>query len=200
MPQARLLDERMAKALSHPLRRRVLEYFISEGETSPNEVAKRLGAPLSTVSYHVHILRDLQCIELVRTEPRRGAVEHYYRSALDLLLDDAQWSRLPVAVRRQLAGQAVGDIMQEMGAAALAGGFDEEASAVARVPLELDDDGWQELSELLRTTLRAAEEIQERSDARGGDTRPSLLGLLHFGNQAADGEHGPARITGRRDG
>ena len=90
MPEPQLLDQRLAKALSHPLRRRVLERFIDEGEASPNEVAKQLGAPLSTVSYHVHILRDLQCIELVRTEPRRGAVEHYYRSALELLLEDAE--------------------------------------------------------------------------------------------------------------
>jgi DNA-binding transcriptional ArsR family regulator len=181
MPEPQLLDQRLAKALSHPLRRRVLERFIDEGEASPNEVAKQLGAPLSTVSYHVHILRDLQCIELVRTEPRRGAVEHYYRSALELLLEDAQWSRLPAAVRRQLAGQTVGDLMQEMGAAAQAGGFDDGDAAIARVPLELDETGRQELSELLRATLRDAEAIQERSLARDdGDARRSLLGLLHF--------------------
>jgi DNA-binding transcriptional ArsR family regulator len=181
MPEPLPLDERLAKALSHPLRRRVLERIMDDGEASPNEVAKGLGAPLSTVSYHVHILRDLQCIELVRTEPRRGAVEHFYRSALDLFLEDAQWSRLPLVVRRQLAGQTVGDLMQEMGAAAGSGGFDDAASAIARVPLELDDTGRQELSELLHATLREAEAIQERSAARGDDAQPSLLGLLHFG-------------------
>jgi DNA-binding transcriptional ArsR family regulator len=181
MPEPQLLDQRLAKALSHPLRRRVLERFIDAGEASPNEVAKLLGAPLSTVSYHVHILRDLQCIELVRTEPRRGAVEHYYRSALELLLEDTQWSRLPAAVRRQLAGQTVGDLMQEMGAAAQTGGFDDGDAAVARVPLELDATGRQELSDLLLATLRDAEAIQQRSLARDGDdARRSLLGLLHF--------------------
>jgi DNA-binding transcriptional ArsR family regulator len=179
---ARLLDQRLAKALSHPLRRDVLERFIARGETSPNQVAKDLSAPLSTVSYHVHILRDLQCIELARTEQRRGAVEHYYRSALDVLLDDTAWGALPVAVRRQLAGQTVGDLMQEMGAAARAGGFDDSDAAVVRVPLELDATGREELSELLAATLRQAQGIQERSLSRDtGDVSPSLLGLLHFG-------------------
>jgi DNA-binding transcriptional ArsR family regulator len=185
MPAWRPLDQRLAKALSHSLRRDVLERFIAHGEASPNEVAKELHAPLSTVSYHVHILRDLECIELVRTEPRRGAVEHYYRSALDVLLDDVQWSGLPIAVRRQLAGQTVGDLMQEMGAAASQGGFDDASAAVARMPLQLDESGWQELSELLHATLREAEAIQHRSAARGADEiRPSLLGLLHFARES----------------
>lgn len=180
MPEPRLLDQRLAKALSHPLRRRVLEQLIDRGEASPNEVAKQIGAPLSTVSYHVHILRDLECIELVRTEPRRGAVEHYYRSSLDLLLDDTQWSRLPVAVRRQLAGQTIGDLIREVGEAARDGGFDGSSAAVVRVPLQLDEAGWKEISELVMSTLREASAIQERSDARGDAARPSLLGLLHF--------------------
>ena len=28
-------------------------------------------------SYHVRILRELGCVELVSTTPRRGALEHY---------------------------------------------------------------------------------------------------------------------------
>lgn len=180
MQELRLLDQRLAKALSHPLRRRVLDEFIQRSEASPNEVAKQLELPLSTTSYHVQILRELGCIELVRTAQRRGAVEHYYRSSLDLLLNDADWSRLPLAVRRQLAGHTIGDLMQEMGAAASDGGFDAPAAQVARVPLRLDETGWAELSALVSATLEESNAIQARSDARGADSRPSLLALLHF--------------------
>jgi hypothetical protein len=45
---------------------------------SPSELPDALGEPLGNVSYHVRILRELDCIELVRTEPRRGALEHFY--------------------------------------------------------------------------------------------------------------------------
>jgi DNA-binding transcriptional ArsR family regulator len=183
MPERRLLDQRIAKAVSHPLRRDVLEFIVERGEASPNEAATALGASLGTVSYHVHILRDLECVELVRTEPRRGALEHFYRPSIDTFLDDTQWSTLPVAVRRQLAGQTVGDLIQEMGAAAREGGFDREGVHVDRMPLRLDETGWAELSELLLKTLDEAGEIQRRTDARNAgpdDVQPSMLGILHF--------------------
>lgn len=183
MPEPRLLDPRIARALSHPLRRSVLGLLMELPEASPNQIAARLEVPLSTVSYHVHVLRDLECIELVRTVPRRGAVEHFYRATLEPYLDDAQWESLPVAVRRQLTGQTLGELMREMGAAARAGGFDPPGAHIDRIPLRLDSAGWTELSRLLIATLREAACIQERSNTRGEpveETRPSQLGIVHF--------------------
>ena len=78
------LDERLAKALSHPLRQRILQRLNEGGIRSPNELSRELGDPLGNVSYHVRILRELDCVELVRTEQRRGALEHYYRATASL--------------------------------------------------------------------------------------------------------------------
>jgi DNA-binding transcriptional ArsR family regulator len=75
----RLYDARLAKALSHPLRARILERL--ERETaSPSDLAQQLAAPLGNVSYHVRILAEAGLIELVRTTRRRGATEHHYRA------------------------------------------------------------------------------------------------------------------------
>ena len=97
MPQSRTtsrqLDERLAKALSHPLRQRILQRLNEGGVKSPNELSRDLGDPLGNVSYHVRILRELDCVELVRTEQRRGALEHYYRATAEPWLDDEQWAR-----------------------------------------------------------------------------------------------------------
>ena len=180
MPEPQLLDPRIARALSHSLRRSVLGLLMERTEASPNEMATELGASLGTVSYHVQILRELECIELVRTEPRRGAIEHYYRASIDPYLDDAQWESLPTVVRRQLAGQTLGELMQAMGRAVPVGGFDRKGAHVDRVPLRLDADGWNELSDLLITTLREVHEIQRRSDERGNDVSRSQLGVVHF--------------------
>jgi DNA-binding transcriptional ArsR family regulator len=181
MPESSLLDPRVARALSHPLRRSVLGLLMEQEEASPNQIAGRLGAPLSTVSYHVHILRDLGCIELVHTEPRRGAVEHFYKATIEPYLDDAQWESLPAVVRRQLAGQTLGELVQAMGTAVRNGGFDVPQAHVDRVPLRLDEQGWVELSELLTSTLRGAADIQRRSNERAGaDVRASQLGIVHF--------------------
>lgn len=72
------IDKRMAKALSSSLRVQALT-LISEGVASPKAISDRLGLDVRTVAYHVRVLRELDCIELVETAQRRGAIEHIYR-------------------------------------------------------------------------------------------------------------------------
>lgn len=90
------------KAFAHPLRIAIYEHLTELAEadrtarftrtgkprkkappewqgSSPNEIAKAFGEPLTNVSYHVRMLHDLGVIELSDTEPRRGALEHYYK-------------------------------------------------------------------------------------------------------------------------
>jgi DNA-binding transcriptional ArsR family regulator len=178
------LDPRIAKALSHPLRPRILQLLVELGEASPSELAGRLGVPLGTVSYHVRLLHANRCIDLVRTEPRRGAVEHYYRAAVRPFLDDEQWERIPLALRQTVAGQTVRQLFEEAAAAGIAGGFDHGGVHVDRVPLELDPQGWREISDLLVETLAEVHRIQVRSSARlrAADAEPadSVLGVFHF--------------------
>lgn len=70
----------ITKALAHPIRRQILHAM--EGETngglSPASLSQALGIPLGTVSYHVRLLSEPGILKLVRTVPRRGAVEHFY--------------------------------------------------------------------------------------------------------------------------
>jgi DNA-binding transcriptional ArsR family regulator len=197
------LDASLLKALAHPLRARILESITDRGEASPVEVARELDQPLATVSHHTRVLRELGCIELTRTEPRRGAVEHYYRAVLRPFLDDAQWEKLSLVKRRGLAGQLLRRIFAEASAAGAGGGFDTAGAHVARVPLALDDRGWEELSEVVANLLSSAQTIQERSDERrrenGDDARPSELAVLHFAVATTPRAREP-RPRGRRSG
>jgi len=79
-PRPAPIDQRMATALSNPLRARALD-LIAAGIASPKAIAAELGLDVRAVAYHVRVLRKLDCIELVETLPRRGAVEHIYRVA-----------------------------------------------------------------------------------------------------------------------
>ena len=79
-PRPASIDQRLATALSNPLRAQALE-LIAEGAVSPKLIAAELDLDVRTVAYHVRVLRELGCIELVETLPRRGAVEHVYRVA-----------------------------------------------------------------------------------------------------------------------
>jgi DNA-binding transcriptional ArsR family regulator len=178
-------DTQVARVLSHPLRPQILQILAVRGEASPNEIAAELGVPLGTLSYHTRLLRDTGWIELVREVPRRGAVEHFYRAVERPWLDDAQWDNLPRGVRRRLATMTVGQVLKNAAEAAAAGGFDLATAHVDRMVLELDEQGWQELSEALVQTLDEADRIQERSNERRssrerGAVRASELAILHY--------------------
>ena len=179
----RQLDERLAKALSHPLRQRILELLNEGGVKSPNELSRELGDPLGNVSYHVRILRELDCVELVRTEQRRGALEHYYRATAQPWLDDKQWARLPAAFRRKTLGRTLSQLLESAGAASETGGFDHPEAVVSRVELELDEQGWNEVVTLLNDALESALAIHAESQERQGEPGAVIrteLGILHF--------------------
>ena len=184
-PQA--LDPTLVKALGHPLRLRILEVISDRGEASPVALAREFGRPLATVSHHARVLRDLGCIEVVRTRQRRGAVEHFYRAVSRPFLDDDDWAQLPAVLRRGMARELFRRIFTEASDSGTEGGFDDASACIARLPLELDERGRRELSELLHATLQRAEAIERRSQARAANraarirsASPSELAILHF--------------------
>jgi DNA-binding transcriptional ArsR family regulator len=72
-------DVEMAKALSHPTRAHILR-VLEDGSASPVQIARESGQPVSNVSYHVRVLQKAGCVRLLRTEQRRGALEHFYEA------------------------------------------------------------------------------------------------------------------------
>jgi DNA-binding transcriptional ArsR family regulator len=81
MPEndSRVIDQRLVRAVAHPLRVEILETLVEGGEMSPSQIAKQLGCQIGNVSYHVNVLKDCGVIELVGTRQRRGALEHFFR-------------------------------------------------------------------------------------------------------------------------
>src|SRR3954451_698826 len=119
-PPGETSEARIAKALAHPLRARILQR-LGERVASPGELAVELGAPLGVVSYHVRMLREYDCVELVRTEPRRGALQHYYKATARAVLDAEQRRSLPAGLRGELSGATVQSLIDDLAAAADAG-------------------------------------------------------------------------------
>ena len=180
-PPGETSEARIAKALAHPLRARILQR-LGERVASPGDLAVELGAPLGVVSYHVRMLRDYDCVELVRTEPRRGALQHFYRATARPQLDEDQWRTLPSGLRRELAGETIQGVVDDLGQAADAGTLDDPEVVVNRIPLELDGRGWKKLNKLLARTQEQALQIATESAGRGeaADRFPSELAVLHF--------------------
>jgi DNA-binding transcriptional ArsR family regulator len=178
------LDERIVKAISHPLRHQLL-VLLNERVASPNELANELGERLGSVSYHVRQLLDAGAIELVSTAPRRGAVEHYYRAITRAWFSDEDWLRLPKTTRRNILGQHLDRIAADVVAAADRDGFDHPQAHVSFSHFELDGEGVSAMSALLSETLERAldihaESMNRRAQAGADEMLPTELVLLHF--------------------
>jgi DNA-binding transcriptional ArsR family regulator len=166
----RPLDPNLAKALSHPLRQHILERLSVGGEASPSELARFLDAPVANVAYHVRILLKLDCVELVRTRQRRGALEHYYRAIIHPWLDAEQWAQLPASFRRQTLAQTFRDIVSDASDAGIAGGFDHPDARARRLIVGLDQQGRQDVAALFERMLTSLQRIHTDSAVRAAES------------------------------
>lgn len=178
------VDQRLVKALAHPLRVEILT-ILNERMASPNELSKELDEGLSQVSYHVKVLKDYECIELVKTEPRRGAVEHYYRATARSFLDDSDWATLPASVKPGVSASSIRMLMGNAVEALQGGTFDaRDDRHISWTPGIVDQRGWDETVELLAQTLDRVISIQSESASRisksGEEGIPATVAIMHY--------------------
>lgn len=178
------ITQQLAKALAHPLRVRILS-SLSKGISSPNQLAQELDEPLGNVSYHVKTLLEYNCVELVKTEPRRGAVEHFYRATERAFFSAKDWEKIPASARKGINGVILEAIGKDAADAMVNNTIEARAdSHISRTPMVVDETGWNELTALLLETLNRAIEIQEESAGRLAEekTEPisSTLAILNF--------------------
>jgi DNA-binding transcriptional ArsR family regulator len=178
------LDEttRMAKAMAHPLRGKILMHLTNHGTASPADLSRVLEEPIGNVSYHVRMLLDLDCVELVDTRQRRGAVEHFYRATRRAILDDKAWAKLPPAARKGFAVQWFREAFADVSAAIDAGKVEGSADDVHLnfTKLELDDEGWKELHAALEDVMQRALDLQARAANGDGEKRSARLVVAHY--------------------
>jgi predicted ArsR family transcriptional regulator len=178
------VEQIVAKAFAHPLRVQIL-IILNERVASPNLLSQELDQSLNLVAYHVRVLEKYDCIELVDTKQRRGATEHFYRATRRQFLSDAEWARMPEALRPGLSGAMLKAVFDDIEEAVTEDTFDEIADRhLSRTPMVVDKRGWDEVATLLGTTLDRVLEIQSEASERiaAGD-EPGMLAkveILHF--------------------
>lgn len=148
------VNQDLVKSLAHELRAEILA-ILNERMASPNELAKELGEGLSQVSYHVKVLKDYGVIRLVKTEPRRGAVEHYYRATSRAYLTDRDWHELPKSVREAMSADLFQMILDDVVASLEGEVFDErEDRHMSWTPMMVDEEGWVEINRIIDAALK----------------------------------------------
>jgi hypothetical protein len=178
-------DGALAKVFAHHLRVKIWETLMHEVE-SPNGLAKRFREPLGTVAYHVRQLVKYECLELVKTEQRRGATEHYYRGTVRPMISTSEWAQLSVEERRPTSRFTMQLILGNVIAADEADTFDSRADRhLVRHPVDLDEEGWAKIAaafdDLTELILATQAECANRIAADPGTpTVPAVAALLFF--------------------
>jgi DNA-binding transcriptional ArsR family regulator len=153
-------DSRLARALNHPLRVRILA-VLNERPASPKELAEILDEELSNVSYHTRELYRLDCIEVAKREQVRGAMKTTYRGTTRMMLDDDAWERLTKETRNGISIAAVGEVIERASTAIEADTFDARTDRhVITLKMDVDEQGWSEVSGIVLDAHRRLENVE----------------------------------------
>lgn len=158
-------DPRYIKALSHPLRVRILA-ILEERTASPVELSELLDATLGVVSYHVRTLERLGLIKLIRTTPVRGTIEHHYRANARPTISDEGWAKAAPMAKQAYLSSFLQQVGAYTGAAAAAGGFDRADAHFTRTVAKLDGPGWAKLAKACEQLLGEIDEIEREAAER----------------------------------
>lgn len=173
-PVTNITDPRWLRAISHPVRIRLLA-MLDEEPASPVILAARLGQPLGTIAYHVRTLYDLGLLKLVSTRQRRGATEHYYRTTGHPTSSVEDWEALDPISKQRLLTALIAKATDYATRSAAAGGFDDAEAHISTDSLKLDREGWEELARESKRWLARAQEIaRESSERTAADPGPEL--------------------------
>jgi len=161
-----LIDHRLTKALSHPLRVSILA-VANQREISPSEFADEFDVPLSNVSYHFRVLNDHECLELVKEVPVRGSSEHRYRGSRRGLITDGNWKALGKNVQTTLRIAGLQDLLNRCQQALDAETFDSRDDAIFFwIGGVVDEIGWERLTEAMNRVIKEVSDIEVESADR----------------------------------
>ena len=180
------LSREQLKVLANPLRLRILNRLCRR-TMSTAELQRELDDAPSNLYHHVGKLVDAGLLRLVRTEPRRGAVERYYRAVApgftvppELLVVGAEGAQPEIlATVRGMFEDTLAALAESLGR----GGPEAPAEIPIVNACELRASR-ERIEELRRRIQALTEEIVGEPDA-GADT-PAYAFLVTFFPVAAD--------------
>jgi DNA-binding transcriptional ArsR family regulator len=185
-----ITDPSLAKALAHPLRTRILA-ALDDRTASPSELAQEFEASLGVVSYHVRRLHALRFLKLVKSVPRRGAVEHYYTAVAKPRITSQTWEVTPTIVKQAAVGAALQEVGLAVNEAAASGGFEQAQAHLSRNPVTVDQKGFAQIAGELDAMMDRIQKIEAESAKRLKDAEPlerqsATVVLMLFNSPAPD--------------
>jgi DNA-binding transcriptional ArsR family regulator len=179
-----LIDARVAKAISHPLRVRIM-VELDRGPMSPAEYVAQFGGNIENVAYHFRILIKCDCIRICGERPRRGAVEHFYEHTRHALFSEEEFSRLPTSIKSGFSASILSTFMDQAAEALLTDTLDShDTRHLTWQRLKLDEEGFanvmarmEEMFRWLPIEQMAAKERMKMSGETPLNTTVALFGF-----------------------
>jgi DNA-binding transcriptional ArsR family regulator len=177
-------DATLGATVAHPLRCRCLA-ILADRVASPAEIARELKLEVTSVGYHVGALSDAGLIEEVGQRPVRGAVEHFYRAVVRPITSADEEAATDLAKRKSFA-RTTWSIIAANATTALAAGtlIERPEHHLTRVPLRVDEQGWDEMAEAYMELYERVYAIQADAAERLGEAPDepgiSVLSVLAF--------------------
>ena len=176
-------DQRLVKALRHPIREAALT-MLADRKASPKEIAEAIDESVQNVDYHVKELVRMECAELVETVKVRNADQHFYKATIRHFFDPEEWPHVPEHDRHQMRIDLIKRISGEASEAAKAKTLDTADNHMSRSPINVDKQGWVEIHDRLDETLEQIMTIREkavlRMSASGEEPIEARVGLIQF--------------------
>jgi hypothetical protein len=169
------IDQGLVKAVSHPDRLWALT-VLNKRVASPNELARERRVDVNYIAYHVRVLAKCDCIELVKTEQRRGATEHFYRAKKRAHFDKSEWLRIPQTLREDTLLRSLTIMGEDVARSAEQGKFEGRTDRhFSHSAGAVDQQGWGDLQRLLDDTYEAYQRIQVESQERIAESDEPLI-------------------------
>lgn len=159
----------------HPTQLKALT-ILTERVASPKEVAIELGltkAKAGLVSHHIRALEKADLVEEVRTEQRRGAVEHFFKASRRPIVTEEEAREWTVEQREEFSRYIIVCISRDFGMAIEYKTLDDDRYIerhLTRTPLLLDRKGFEDLLSAYMQVFDRSFEIQAESDERRSHT------------------------------
>jgi DNA-binding transcriptional ArsR family regulator len=168
-------DAAVLYATSHKIRIEALS-MMNDGKVSPNEIAEFLKEDLSAVSHHIRELFNDGSIESAGTARRRNAVEHFYRAVVLPKITSEEYEAMTPAERREVAGLIVQAVMAETLAALRLGKMEGDREPwLTWQGVPVDEQGHEEVAELMEETFDKADDIKARNATRLADATKQAI-------------------------
>ncbi len=167
--RAAVIELAISYAVNHPVRLDCLAILIIR-VASATEIAEELGIDVPAASHHIQALHSDGVVEYVKTETggdRRGGAEHFYRATALPEVTEEDWLKMPHDCRRQMAGRVLQAIIGLSLSAMRCQTMEEDDNLLLGwQAIPVDDQGEDELAELLAETSKREMEIKARTANR----------------------------------